>query len=515
MESLFGDEDQNLSFEEQIDQGIRLYGDKKYEKALTYFGELENLPLTRDQRSRCILYESFSYEELRQYDKALEKAGKVLALSKKSPYDPQLESDALHQLGDIYRRKWKLSTSEAFHRGACSIREDGNDTTRLIVSYFRLADVARFRGDLERAEEFVHLANDHAVTLDDSQKAEYSFWTQQFLALIYSEKGHLDKSMKINSSLLEEAEKSRDPFKLKSATFNLGVIKTFMGELNEAEQLMTQCLDASKETLDFDLATHAAAFLAFLAFKQGNRLLAQEMVNTFFDLVNNASEEYNLMSARYLILRVVLETNTIDIARDLVQEFQSCTECLEWVGFRMMHQLALGWLKLYQHDPGSALQHGSNALDLLDSFPSKPTFTLIETILFLTQAFLHLFILTGELKYKKELKSKLDRLMKESKHLQLHEYHAESLILQGLLKRAEFDLPSAEHLFKTAQVLAEERAMHQIKELASKELETLQDQATSLQHFQMVSPEAYEQAQLRGLQVYLMSAKKTVYSSQG
>lgn len=104
--------------------------------------------------------------------------------------------------------------------------------------------------------------------------------------------------------------------------------------------------------------------------------------------------------------------------------------------------------------------------------------------------------------------------MRELQRLNLKESlsraHIELLLLQGYLKRADFDLIRAKELFELAKQEAEKSRLKSLKKRSEKALKQIEAQMRYLERFRPVSHHAYFQLQMQDALSYLKTAQKMI-----
>ncbi|MFQ5976717.1 MAG: OmpL47-type beta-barrel domain-containing protein [Candidatus Heimdallarchaeota archaeon] len=156
--------------------------------------------------------------------------------------------------------------------------------------------------------------------------------------------------------------------------------------------------------------------------------------------------------------------------------------------------LARGLQKLERLEMTAAISQVNQARALTS--PAQDLELTIDTIKLLAHIHLRAYLHSRRATHKVEIERLLQELGELSQREQLHKVYIESLLLQGLLKRALFDLPGATGQFQLAEKGAEEQGYRGLKRQAQDELTLLQRGTWALEHSQQTSPEAYEEAQL-------------------
>ncbi|MFW9854938.1 MAG: hypothetical protein ACFFFG_07745 [Candidatus Thorarchaeota archaeon] len=112
--------------------------------------------------------------------------------------------------------------------------------------------------------------------------------------------------------------------------------------------------------------------------------------------------------------------------------------------------------------------------------------------------------------YEREIKSVMRDLERLNLKESLSRARIELLLLQGYLKRAEFDLTRAKELFESAKLEAEKSRIKSLKKRSEKALKQLQAQMRYLERFHPDYRHALIHLQMQDAQSYLKTAQKMI-----
>ena len=113
-------------------------------------------------------------------------------------------------------------------------------------------------------------------------------------------------------------------------------------------------------------------------------------------------------------------------------------------------------------------------------------------------------------KEKTRIETLLIELEKLSKQKNLHNTYVETILVQGLLKWASFEITDAKKLFQLAELLAEERDLHPQAQKARDELSKIQKQIKRLKNTKIRSTLFQEQDQLKEVLTYIEHIRNIV-----
>lgn len=218
-----------------------------------------------------------------------------------------------------------------------------------------------------------------------------------------------------------------------------------------------------------------------------------------------------LILARYILVYVLHAQKNLKDAQSEVEKFGVMAEKSQLPLAMAYYHLTDGMVKLLKHELGSALELGQRAKEALTlvHYHSGQ----IQVIKFILQVHLHLYLSTKE----EGTKVVIQGLLKELEDLTEREGHKyayiEALMIRGLLKKSEFDLPGANEQFELAETLALECGHQVLARSARTEASQLQEQYSILQRHMTAFPVEFEQTRIQELISYIEGAKQQVKDS--
>jgi len=201
----------------------------------------------------------------------------------------------------------------------------------------------------------------------------------------------------------------------------------------------------------------------------------------------------------------MLTKNNIAGAENHLQQLSQLANTCELPDVTVRHILANGLMKLKHLELRSALDLGFQAKNQAIQIPF---FELqVDAMQLMLQALLQIYLLTREEVHKTEIEEILRKLEQLSKKEQLHVTYIETILFQGFLRRAEFDIKGAVEHFERTEMLALERGIRPLAQKARYEIGELKDQVGNIQLLRDLSPQTYEHVQIKEMLSYLQDAQ--------
>lgn len=242
----------------------------------------------------------------------------------------------------------------------------------------------------------------------------------------------------------------------------------------------------------------AAVYRAQGKYDSAKNLIKQDLAG-----IDKAEEKIAFTANLMSFARLHLEFDVIDEAASVLDRVKPMVESLEASNANklgdlpLFYQITMGQLKLKQYEFSSALEHASIAKRLIAQITlDYPVFRLTDMHLLLIQVHMQLWLLNRQEYHMNGIKASINELKELKLKESWFQAYIESILVQGVLKRAEFDLNQAQLKFKLAKEEATKYKMEQYVKKAQNLLDNLQDQIAMLQRLYKASPQAYEQAQM-------------------
>jgi tetratricopeptide (TPR) repeat protein len=378
--------------------------------------------------------------------------------------------------------------------------------TETLTYQERLEEVrtVRLTGDFSRALQLLNNLQTMVAPNQRSDRISYLNELSECLRCL----GQYDEAVIWAQKALQLAEETSDLLGQGYALNNLGAIHKRRGELDHAEEFFLQSLAIGRKLDNLRQVATALTNLGELYRQRGELTQAEKWCQQSLLLREQIGNPQELAVSRYHLMRILLMQKRFADATYQVDQLEQLAQTSKLEDVAVRYHLATGMLKFQQGDLRDALNLGWQARSQAEQIPN---FGLtIETTEFLVFCLLQLFLFAEENVHLTWCEALLQELEQFSKRERLYGTYAESLLIQGLLKRATFDVKEATGFFHRAELLAGERGIQLIASHARSELTKLQKQIDKLQQFQKMSPELYEQIQVQEVLGYIQQVRTVV-----
>lgn len=328
------------------------------------------------------------------------------------------------------------------------------------------------------------------------------------LGCTYRQRGELDRAEKILIRSFAIGEKLNNPQQIATSLINLGKLYRQRGELDRAEDCCQRVLALKSRINSPHHIANCLNNLGEVYWLRGKLDFAKKYFQQSLALREEIGNRQEIAESRYQLIRIGLMSGSPAVAIGQIDQLAQIAQLSELADIAVRFHLAAGQLKLQQGDLRDALTHGWQARSQAEQIPH---FGLtIEASKFLMEALLQLFLFGEQEEHLTWCAALLQRLEELAKRERLYGIYAESLLMQGLLKRATFDLQSASEMFERAELLAAEQGLSIAAQHARDELAKLRKQIIKLRQSQRISPEVYEQLQVQEVLGYLQQVRTAV-----
>jgi tetratricopeptide (TPR) repeat protein len=377
--------------------------------------------------------------------------------------------------------------------------------TETLTYQERLEEVrtVRLAGDFSRALQLLNNLQTMVAPNQRSDRISYLNELSECLRCL----GQYDEAIIWAQKALQLAEETSDLLGQSYALSNLGAIHKRRGELDQAEEFFLQSLAIGRQLSNLQQIATALTNLGELYRQRGELTQAEKWCLQSLLLREQIGKPQELAVSRYQLMRVLLMRRRFADATYQVDQLGRLAQKSKLEDVAVRHHLATGMLKFQQGDLRDALNLGWQARSQAEQIPN---FGLtIETTEFLIFCLLQLYLFAEENVHLTWCEGLLKELEQFSKRERLYGTYAESLLIQGLLKRATFDVQEASDFFHRAEIMSAEKGLEVIAQQARSELSKLQKQLDKLKQFQK-SPELYEQIQVQEVLGYIQQVRTVV-----
>ncbi len=492
---------------ESIEKARVLLAEGKFEESLHLLeGFYNSLGSNQFQeRTNCLNEQSACLWRLGQYKEAELLAQKAIKLTESYNLTILSRANALNNLGAVNWFRGELDLAEDYYKQSLSLRRKVGDSELIANSLNNLGLVNWQRGNFQQAERY----HKEALKLfEEIRKPQSISMSLNNLGVIYRRKGMLSQAEEYFQGSYTIREESGNIDDIAITLTNLGLVNWQRGELNKATQFHERALELFEEIGNSQNISMALVNLGKILWQQGKYEETEEIINRSLKLREEIGNLTDIAESRYYLLQIYLIRESFDEAESEVNHLENLNSKSDLNEVKSRYYLSRGLMKFSYGDLQEATKYGWQAKKLAEEIPHFVIIT--ETILFLIQVHLRFYLLSEEEHHKKTCESLLNSLLEFAKREHLHGTYIESLLIQGLLKRADYDLLTANTLFTQAELLADERGFQIIAHSAREEQNKLQKRIDRLKQAQKVSPDTYKKIQLQEVLNYIQKIQKSI-----
>ncbi|MFX0115967.1 MAG: tetratricopeptide repeat protein [Candidatus Hodarchaeota archaeon] len=461
--------------------------------------------LVADQKLEIASYNerSLCLWRIGELEKAEIHAQKALQLAEERLHDLQGRGDAFRNLGIISWFRGDLDRAEKFFQQSLTLREEVGNPADIAASLHNLGLIHFGHGDLDQAEEFFQRSLTLREEVGNPSDIAASL---NNLGELYRQRGELDRAEDCYRRSLALAEQDGNPTNIAIYLNNLGEFYRQRGELNQAESYYQQSLTIREKVGNPADIAASLNNLGLIYWQRGNLREAENCVQRSLSLKEKIGNAESIAETRHQLIRILLAQNSVDRAITEENQLARLAESSEKPEVHARHLLAQCLLSLEKLNFPQALASGSQARILAGQIPH---FELeVDSLQLLVQIHLKLQLISQKAEHRAYVESLLQELKDLSERERLHGVFCETILIQGFLKRADYDLPGAMAFFKQVEHVAEEHGLQLLAHRASEELTHLQQEIATYQQLQKLSPQAYKQLQMQEMLTYMEEAKR-------
>ncbi|MHA2245301.1 MAG: tetratricopeptide repeat protein [Candidatus Hodarchaeales archaeon] len=336
--------------------------------------------------------------------------------------------------------------------------------------------------------------------------------SESYLGLLYYFRGNLINAEQYSKQGLQKNVEFGSDDDIAASKIILGIFNMIAGDLQQAESLFQEGVilsEKSGNTSNLAWALFDLGLTLFWRGKSGTVSTIQKSIAIMEKYETNITSR--LIVARYILVYVLNAHKNLKDAQSEVEKFGVMAEKSQLPLAKGYYHLSHGMVKLLKHELGSALELGQRAKEALTlvHYHSGQ----IHVIKFILQVHLQLYLSTKE----EGTKAAIQGLLKELEDLTEREGHKyayiEALMIRGLLRKSEFDLPGANEQFELAETLAMKCGHQLLARSARTEANQLQEQYSILQRDMKAFPAKFEQMRIQELISYIEGAKQSLKDS--
>ena len=480
-------------------------------KALRRTGEfrealeiLDELHKSVEQNSpdlvRVLNEKAMCFWRLGDLNNAWEMASTALNNSENIDIDVKAKGITLKTLGNISWRRGELEKAEKYLEQNIGILVDPEEKAQ---SLNNLGAINLDQGLFDKAESHFQESLNFYGTTDSVDRA----FPLNNLGLTSFDRGRLIKAEEYFKEALKLFEKIGNPQDTGHTNLNLALVSAQRGKLDEAENYIKRSLECYEKVGNREDIACSLNSLAMVYERKGELDLAKEVLQRGIEVHGEKGSPDIIADLRYRYLRVLASKGLIEEARLQLEELTRIVkeDSSEFAWNKALYHLGHSVVEFHHKNLGGSLDSVERAIAVAASIPH---FELqVEAMQLQMIILLQIYQLTGETQFKEIIVKVLDNLKNLSEREGLYSTYAETILMQGLLRKLDSDLQGAMDSFEQAKELAEERGMVALMTKAETELQHLTEQMTAIRHLLDVTPEVFEQLQIKEMENYLRDAE--------
>ncbi len=436
------------------------------------------------------------------YDEAILIALEAIELLRNESGKEKLHSDALNILGRTYWEKGDFERSKLYLNNALNTARNTFYGFGIASALNTLGLVYWQEGDLEQAEN--HYLE--SLSLFEKENDQYERARPiNNLAILYWQRGYFKEAEKYFLKSLEICEQLGNPQNIGKASSNLGVLYWLRGEVQKAEHRFLKGLDNFMRVGNSQDIARLLVDLAILYRHQNSLNKAQDYCNRGVILLKKINNHFELANGLHQYVVLLTEMNEIEKAKHesaFLKEIFDKSPIPEIEGRWF---LAEGTIKLKEHDLNEALIFAEKSKCIVEAIPHFGM--VIESTKLLLEVLLSLYLLNEQDDLIPKIEYNLNSLEEFTKQKKLFGTYVETLLLQGVFRRATYDYTEAIEILERATLLAKEQGIISVFEKAQFELNNIKSNFSSLNRMQ-TSQKKIEQMELQNVLSYIKQVKE-------
>ncbi|MFX0115846.1 MAG: hypothetical protein ACFFB3_14950 [Candidatus Hodarchaeota archaeon] len=281
----------------------------------------------------------------------------------------------------------------------------------------------------------------------------------------------------------------------------IGVCFLVQGKLDEADDVFWDLLPILRKKGMIPRENLVLYLLATINSFRGAFAEAEELMLEVHARLDTSSSP--ILKSFYLafLIEILLAQEKIAKSHEHLIQLEELAKKFPLPEVESSYLIARSQLNLKELQLNSALQDCERAKELAARMAHHGI--LPKAIKINIQILLEMYLLRRKPQLLTQIEVLLAELQDISQRNRQMEPYSQSILLQGMLACASFDLTQALEYFQRAKNFAEEHGLGRIQQSATHQLTLLNDQIQHLQHLHALSPKAYEQAQMQEMASYL------------
>ncbi|MGY5881684.1 MAG: tetratricopeptide repeat protein [Candidatus Thorarchaeota archaeon] len=416
-------------------------------------------------------------------------------------------SKSYNNLGLVYWSKGNLDIATDYYNKSLAICEDLGDEDAISRVLNNLANISASQGELDLALEYHQRGLSIKEKIASKQDIAQSLIN---IGVVYRLKGNFKQAIEYyNRSLAIQEDLSIGP-EFALALNNLGDIYSLTGELNTAIEFYQRAFliyenMGNKEGIALTLANIGDIH---------NRKGEPEIAFEYYQRGLSISEEIENSQLIAVILsdlvRIALDSKDTELVDKSMARFVKVKDETDSSAIDQRYRVASALILKKSKRMRDRIKAGDLLEEVVDEDISDHTVT-VSAMIHLCELLLDELKATGEEDTLNKIKTLTQRLVEIAQEQSTHPLIVETYMLQSKLAIVAFEFGQAQELMSKAKMLADEKGLIRLSQIAGGEIELLQHQQNKWESILEQSPSKQELVNLTNMNELLeRMVQKTV-----
>ena len=405
----------------------------------------------------------------------------------------------LNSLGIISFLKEKEEEGLEYFEESMKIHKEIGFKHAAIIQLYNMGEVYSSKMEFEKALSYLYEGLSLAKELDFERP---SYLIKHALNTIYFRKGELNKALKFSEEAIQFYEEKNMQENLAWSRNRLADILVLKGDLDTALKNFFLCLDFYEKENRLGSICYMHSRIAEIYQIKGDYDLALKYFNKSQEIaIKNDNRFYQLYNYFYLI-NYYLDINDLEHAETNLENLQQLSFSPENKTLVIISNLAEA-LVLSKRENAEDRKKARGLYEKVISAKEIEHRFAVSAILNLCELLIVELRATENLELLDELKKYVEQLHQEGSSELAYPLLVQSIWIQSNISLIELDVNKARRLFKSAQVMAEAKNLHNLARRISNNYDILLGQLDLWEQFTMQLPSIAERMELTHIETVL------------
>ncbi|MHA2357554.1 MAG: tetratricopeptide repeat protein [Candidatus Heimdallarchaeaceae archaeon] len=431
-------------------------------------------------------------------DVALDLINKALKLN--TEIDAKLTLSKIHNsLAILLFQKDESEEALKHLEKSINIKREIGDKHGLILLLYNIGQLYIAKMENEKALGYLH----EGLALTKELDFERPYYLIQFaLNILYVRRGELNRALRFLEEAVQFYEERNMKENVAWTRGKLADILVLKGDLDNALQNYILCQEFYEKENRTVNVCDVLSNIAEIHQLKGDYDLALKYFNKSEELAIKIENYYMLATISYNLVVCYKELNQIEKAESYTENLSQLSNKLNSKPLAVMSNLAEA-LMLMEKEKSPERKKAKELLEAVITEENIEQKLVSTAILNLCELLIIELRETEDLELLEELKTYVERLHKEGTTELAYPLLVQSIWLQANISLLDLDIDKARRLFKSAQVMAEAKEMHNLARRISNNHDILLGQIDLWDQFTMQLPSVAERLELTHIETVL------------